>query len=105
MTLPINPPLPTINIVLNMQYFLKLLILTIKIVKMRGWICIVCIFLTGAGRLFSQNAFEKQLNDLLAQPEYRHALAGIQITDANRGSVVYEMNSEKLFIPASVIKL
>jgi serine-type D-Ala-D-Ala carboxypeptidase/endopeptidase (penicillin-binding protein 4) len=70
-------------------------------------ICIVFFFLLWSGSLFSQSAGEiaKYWEDLIGQPEFQHAQAGIQITETETGKIIFEHNSDKLFIPASVLKL
>lgn len=53
----------------------------------------------------AQNNFEPSLKKLLNQPKYQHATAGIHIIDLSDGKEIYSLNSEKLLIPASTMKL
>ncbi len=53
----------------------------------------------------AQLNFQNTLNELLTQPEYKHSIVGIQIEDISSGEVLFELNSEKLMIPASTMKL
>lgn len=62
------------------------------------------IFLFFSLNLFSQTAFENQLNSFLNNPEYKHAAVGIHIAETESGKPVFELNPDKLFIPASVLK-
>lgn len=55
--------------------------------------------------LVAQTLFENQLKKFLEQPEYRHASVGIYVSEIKSGETVFEWNSEKLFIPASVLKI
>jgi D-alanyl-D-alanine carboxypeptidase/D-alanyl-D-alanine-endopeptidase (penicillin-binding protein 4) len=53
----------------------------------------------------AQSGFEESVQSLLAQQNYKHASAGIHIIDLSSGEEVYALNSEKLMIPASTMKL
>lgn len=66
---------------------------------------LILFFLFTGEHLPAQNRIEKILQNMLAQPEYKNAQVGLQIVDVDKGKVFYEMNSEKLMIPASVLKL
>lgn len=54
---------------------------------------------------FSQNHFESDLQKIISQPEYKNATIGISIVDLKNGIPVFELNSEKLMIPASTLKI
>jgi len=54
---------------------------------------------------FSQQDLQASLNKILQQPEYKSATVGIQITDLEKGLPLFELNAEKLMIPASTLKL
>ncbi len=67
---------------------------------------LLILFLLFIGEYLSaQTGFEKVLQNFLAQPEYKNAQVGLQLMDVDNKKVLYEMNSEKLMIPASVLKL
>ncbi len=53
----------------------------------------------------AQSRHEQAFRKFLDQPEYKNAQGGIVLLDAETGYVFYEMNREKLLIPASVLKL
>lgn len=54
---------------------------------------------------FSQPDFQIRLQNVLRQPEYKGATVGIQITDLESGLPLFELNPEKLMIPASTLKI
>lgn len=62
------------------------------------------IFLFSNLNLFSQATIESRLKIFLNQNEYKHASVGVQITEIKSGKTVFELNPDKLFIPASVLK-
>ncbi len=66
---------------------------------------LILVFLFIGGNLTAQKGIEKNLQTMLAQPEFKNAQVGLQIMNVNSGDVLYGMNSDKLMIPASVLKL
>ena len=46
-----------------------------------------------------------RIERITGRPEFKHALWGIEIYDADAGRVVYGQNEEKLFTPGSTTKL
>jgi D-alanyl-D-alanine carboxypeptidase/D-alanyl-D-alanine-endopeptidase (penicillin-binding protein 4) len=54
---------------------------------------------------FSQRDFQTGLQEILQKPEYKNATVGIQIVDLENGSPLFELNPEKLMIPASTLKI
>jgi serine-type D-Ala-D-Ala carboxypeptidase/endopeptidase (penicillin-binding protein 4) len=73
--------------------------------KMKVRIFLVFSFLFFSTFLNGQPAFEKQLQQFTELPDYRNALIGIHVADLETGKTISEMNSSKLFIPASVLKV
>ncbi len=71
--------------------------------KVRIFLVFAFLFLNAF--LYGQSVFEKQLLGFTELPEYRFALIGIHIADLETGKTVFELNPDKLFIPASVLKL
>jgi serine-type D-Ala-D-Ala carboxypeptidase/endopeptidase (penicillin-binding protein 4) len=57
------------------------------------------------GNLNGQPGYEKVVRQMLELPEYKNAQAGIHIAEMETGKVLYELNSDKMMIPASVLKL
>ena len=66
--------------------------------------CIALIITTSPA--FSQNSILAQrIDQIVARPEFRHALFGIKFYSLDTGKVLYELNADKLFKPASTTKL
>ncbi len=53
----------------------------------------------------SSDTLDGRLQRIMARPEFAHANFGIEFYDLDSGKAVYSLNSEKLFVPASTIKL
>lgn len=53
----------------------------------------------------AQTKFETAVDRFLKQPEYKNASVGISVQYVDSGKSLYELNSEKLLIPASTMKL
>ena len=47
----------------------------------------------------------QKLHSIITAPKYNHSTWGILFEDLETGDVIYELNADKLFIPASVTKL
>lgn len=71
--------------------------------KVRFFLVFVIIF--SNADLLAQSDFEKDFRQFLAREEYRNASVGIHISETKTGKTVFGFNSEKLFIPASVLKV
>ncbi len=50
-------------------------------------------------------SIQEKLNAILDSDQYRHALWGIGVADVATGEILFELNGDQLFIPASTIKL
>ncbi|MBT6764237.1 MAG: hypothetical protein HOA90_06855, partial [Prolixibacteraceae bacterium] len=72
---------------------------------MRVRIFTLLIFVLNSYFGFAQQKFETALEHLLQQPEYKNASVGIHIQDLESGETLFELNSNKLLIPASTMKL
>lgn len=80
-------------------------------VRFRGWrqfgrwaffaaiVCAIC-----ATQTFAQS-FADEATKLMAEPEFPQASWGILINDLESGEALYELNPDKLFVPASTTKL
>lgn len=53
----------------------------------------------------AQNTFELAVRQLLSKPEYKNAGIGINIVNRSSGKVVYGLNADQVFVPASTMKL
>jgi len=54
---------------------------------------------------FAQQKFENALENLLQEAEYKNASVGIHIQDLKSGETLFKLDSEKLLIPASTMKV
>jgi PBP4 family serine-type D-alanyl-D-alanine carboxypeptidase len=55
---------------------------------------------------FPQNpTLAQRVEQIMARPEFRHALFGIKFYSLDTGRTLYELNADKLFKPASTTKL
>ena len=63
--------------------------------------------LTAAPLAIAQNdpALAARIERIISRPEFKHALWGIEIFDADAGRPLYALNEEKLFTPGSTTKL
>src|SRR6266568_1154589 len=64
--------------------------------------------LTGQAHAVSRKphvSLKKQIESILAQPDLSRGFWGIEITSATTGKVLYSLNADKLFTPASNTKL
>lgn len=71
--------------------------------RIRFFIILIFVLLGNCG--FSQQNFKTALDKFLQQPEYKNASVGIHIQDLESGETLFELNSQKLLIPASTMKL
>ncbi len=53
----------------------------------------------------SQEGLPKDVLQIMDQGKYHHAIWGIFVKDLHTGKILYDLNSEKLFSPASTTKL
>ncbi len=71
--------------------------------KVRFFLVLFFIFLNAG--LIAQTGFEKQLQHFLTHPDYKNASVGILVSEVETGNTVFELNADKLLIPASVMKV
>jgi serine-type D-Ala-D-Ala carboxypeptidase/endopeptidase (penicillin-binding protein 4) len=72
---------------------------------MRTRIFAIFSFLISVFSSFAQTDFKTELQKLLQKPEYKNATVGIQIMDLESEKPLFELNADKLMIPASTLKL
>jgi serine-type D-Ala-D-Ala carboxypeptidase/endopeptidase (penicillin-binding protein 4) len=65
----------------------------------------IFLFVANGFYSFSQKDFQVDLETILHQPDYKSATVGIHIIDLDNGLPLFELNSEKLMIPASTLKI
>ena len=51
------------------------------------------------------NSMAQRIQVIMARPEFKHALFGIQFYSLDKGKVIYSLNEDKLFTPGSTTKL
>jgi len=69
---------------------------------------LACAFLPGQAYAVSRKphvSLKKQIESILSQPDLSRGFWGIEITSATSGKVLYSINADKLFTPASNTKL
>jgi serine-type D-Ala-D-Ala carboxypeptidase/endopeptidase (penicillin-binding protein 4) len=72
---------------------------------MKLQVLVFFLFFFSWGKLNSQTGYEKVLRQMLELPEYKGAQVGVYISEMETGKILYELNSDKMMIPASVLKL
>jgi PBP4 family serine-type D-alanyl-D-alanine carboxypeptidase len=74
---------------------------------LRYAISFVMLFLLFSSRTLSQNtdSLESRLQKIMARPEFANSNFGIEFLDLDTGKVLYSLNADKLFVPASTTKL
>src|SRR5260370_1179364 len=63
-----------------------------------------CIQLAPA-RAQSQSTLSQRIQKVISRPEFAHANFGIELYSLDTGKVVYALNANKLFVPASTTKI
>jgi len=69
---------------------------------------LACAFLPVEAQAVSRKphvSLKKQIESILSQPDLSRGFWGIEITSATSGKVIYSLNADKLFTPASNTKL
>ena len=68
----------------------------------------ICVLLASAAQAAARKphvSLKKQIEAIVAQPDLLRGFWGIEITSASSGKVLYSLNADKLFTPASNTKL
>ena len=73
--------------------------------KMMIRFLITTVFAAYCFSCIAQGEVTEEFNKLFEKPDYRNATFGIQVIDAETGKELFSQNSEKLMIPASVLKI
>jgi N-acyl-D-amino-acid deacylase len=63
-----------------------------------------CGFRAGSALAQSDNSLAQRIQKVISRPEFAHANFGIEFYSLDGGKVVYALNSDKLFVPASTTK-
>jgi D-alanyl-D-alanine carboxypeptidase/D-alanyl-D-alanine-endopeptidase (penicillin-binding protein 4) len=71
-----------------------------------GWgLLVTLLAIPAAANDNSATKLQTEIEAVINGPDYKHAHWGILIVDLESGKVIYELNGDKLFAPASVTKL
>lgn len=63
------------------------------------------IVLTFSSLNASEKALPEEMQKIMHQPKYDHSIWGVYVKDIQTGEILFDLNSEKLFSPASTTKL
>ena len=63
---------------------------------------VLCTGFTGAQ---TPDSLAARIDRVMSRPEFRHANFGIEFYSLDTGKVVYALNADKMFVPASTTKL
>src|SRR5258707_5280103 len=70
---------------------------------------LVSLFLSGLpaspARAQSESSLSQRIQKVISRPEFAHANFGIEFYSLDTGKVVYALNADKLFVPASTTKI
>ena len=80
---------------------------TKSVVRMLVFCCVAFALMCQGTRLFAQSGdtLDHRIDAIMARPEFAHARFGLKFITADTGDVVYELNSQQLFVPGSTTKL
>ncbi|HEX8765977.1 MAG TPA: D-alanyl-D-alanine carboxypeptidase/D-alanyl-D-alanine-endopeptidase, partial [Candidatus Acidoferrum sp.] len=68
------------------------------------FLLIFLILAAGPARAQSDNSLAQRIQKVVGRPEFAHANFGIEFYSLDAGKVVYALNGDKLFVPASTTK-
>jgi PBP4 family serine-type D-alanyl-D-alanine carboxypeptidase len=68
---------------------------------------VALLFISSTPAVYGQSAdsLEVRIGKIMARPEFAHSNFGVEFYDLDAGNVVYSLNPQKLFVPASTTKL
>ena len=66
-------------------------------------VAVLCLLSTGLAA--QANSLVAEIDELIQRPMARQAFWGVKVADLDSGQILYEHNSDKLFVPASNAKL
>jgi len=66
---------------------------------------LMALLLAGTCSAQTGDSLEGRIQQVMARPEFAHSNFGIEFYDVETGKVLYALNAEKLFVPASTTKL
>ena len=69
-------------------------------------LCLLVAALLGAPvHAQSEASLSQRIEKVVSRPEFAHANFGIEFFSLDTGKVVYSLNADKLFVPASTIEM
>jgi D-alanyl-D-alanine carboxypeptidase/D-alanyl-D-alanine-endopeptidase (penicillin-binding protein 4) len=71
----------------------------------RRWFISLLVFAFALSPARTEETLADRIQEIIDRPEYKQARWGVLVVDASSGKTLYQRNSDKLFIPASVAKL
>src|SRR6266852_151492 len=93
----------------RLQYFLEDSVLKNK---SRGWLLLnvlllmlILAFQAPPSHAQSESSLSPRIQKVISRPEFAHANFGIEFYSVDIGKVVYALNADKLFVPASTTKI
>ncbi len=72
---------------------------------MKVYTSVLALLILFGNHVFAQNKIETIVEQLISAEEYKNATVGLQFVDLESGKTIYETNSNKPIIPASVLKI
>ena len=75
--------------------------------SMVGCAALLLLFVMGeipVARAQSDNSLAQRIQKVISRPEFAHANFGIEFYSLDTGKVIYALNADKLFVPASTTK-
>src|SRR5260370_30264257 len=61
--------------------------------------------LTSKARAQSESTLAERIEKVISRPEFAHANFGIEFYSLDTGKILYALNADKLFVPASTTKI
>jgi PBP4 family serine-type D-alanyl-D-alanine carboxypeptidase len=68
-------------------------------------VALVVLFYSAQSTAQSKEALAARIDKIISKPEFAHANFGIEFYALDTGRVIYQLNADKLFVPASTTKL
>jgi N-acyl-D-amino-acid deacylase len=80
--------------------------MNIRAARLFCWVVLVAMSCwAGTARAQSSATLDERIHKIMARGEFAHSRFGVKFIDFNTGDVVYELNSQQLFVPGSTTKL
>jgi PBP4 family serine-type D-alanyl-D-alanine carboxypeptidase len=73
--------------------------------SMAFWTALFSLLLTGVARAQSAPTLTERIQNVINRPEFAHANFGIEFYSIDSGKIVYALDGNKLFVPASTTKI